>query len=511
MKLKRLSVLSILLLLPAVLFGGTAFFQDISLSLNGYYRVRHYNLWDINANSDDSTNLAYFTHQLRIKPTIDVNENVSLKLDIMGFNTVFGNNEGTLLSMSTADNYANIIVKRAYAEIMLPVGMLMVGRMPSHFGLGIMSNDGDHPVEFGDTDEGNFGNTYDRILFATKPLGKESPLLVGVFLDKVVSGQKLPLWEEGLSTDFGKSSMDVNEYGAVLKYSAEPIKTGLYFLVRTQSATNTELLIPDFCFSYKKGIFHTQLEVAYISGHTSAFPVMLNTMYITKPKVDVDSLGSVLRVGASVKPLEDLSLEIGYASGDKPGKEAFSDLKYSQFSFDPNYKVGLLMFDYVERYFSALKAKELSNYLKSNEATLKAIQKNNGLSESLVDEYIGLVENLTPTNGSVRNAFYIFPVIKYRPIDSLQLKLGVLGAWVAGKDYKIETRRIVATNGSSVEYGLGGNYGWEIDFGVKFQYTKNASIGLQAGYLLPGNIFEKANGDKADSVYTVIPRLTIMF
>ncbi len=506
----KISILLLIFLLPASVIADLGFFQDVSLSIDGYYRVRNYRLWDVDADRDTGIgNFAYFTHELRLKPTLNLNEKISLKLDILGITGTFGNNPGNVLTMSTAATYPTIIVKRAYGEIRLPFGVLLAGRMPSHFGMGILSNDGDHPVEFGDTE---IGNTYDRILFATKPLGEKSDLLVGVFLDKLVEGERLPQLEPAnFSVSTGSSRDSINEAGLVIKFKKEGFRTGLYFLNRWQKSTKTSLYIPDFCLAYTRGIFHLNFELAYIGGKTSAFPVMMKSGYIAKPEIDVASFGSVLRVGAKVKPLEDLYLETGYASGDEAGKDAFSDLKYTQFSFDPNYKVGLLMFDFVERYFSAVKAQEVAQYLSDNAEVLRTIQRYNGLNEGYVNEYIALVNMLYPTHGSIRNTFYVFPVVKYRPVDSFQMKLGVLGAWVTGKNHRVETRHVVATSSAGAVYAKGSNYGWEVDLGLEFFYTKNASLGIQAGYMLPGDVFQKADGSKPDSVYVLIPRLTLTF
>ncbi len=54
----------------------------------------------------------------------------------------------------------SISVKRAWAEYLTPVGMLRFGRMPSHWGLGILANSGD-----GYDDD--FQSTADRIMFVT--------------------------------------------------------------------------------------------------------------------------------------------------------------------------------------------------------------------------------------------------------------------------------------------------------------------------------------------------------
>ena len=512
MKLKIEWVLALILIFPSFVVADTSFFQDVSLQLNGYYRVRHYTLSNITGdkNSPDHE-INYFTHQLRIKPDLNINEKVSLSIDVLGLSGVFGNNPGNILSMSTSDTYADIILKRAYMKVMLPAGVLMAGRMPSHFGLGIFSNDGDHPVEFGDT---NIDNTYDRILFATKPLGKNSSLLVALFYDKLVESEHLPALEGTISTDIGDSKDDINDWGLVVKYGLNnflgKLKMGFYFLNRWQSSTDTNLYIPDVYVSWSKNIFHAAFELAFINGKTSSIPVFLNNL-IKKPSIDISSFGGVLDIGAKLKPLDDLYMEVGYASGDKPGAEAFDDLRYSQFSIDRNHEVGLLLFQYAYSYFTSAKAAAAVQYLQQNETNLKALQTFNGLSDTYVDEYISYVHLLMPSRGSISNAFYIFPVVRYKPVDSLLLKFAVLGAWVTGKDHRVETNRVVSVVNGAPVYAHGSNYGWEFDLGVSLFYTKNVTLGIQGGYLIPGDIFQKPDGKKADNEYTIIPRLTVKF
>src|SRR6185369_2148048 len=58
---------------------------------------------------------------------------------------------------STKDS---IIVKRVWAEYTTPVGVLRFGRMPSHWGLGILANSGDGH-------DSDYQSTADRIMFVT--------------------------------------------------------------------------------------------------------------------------------------------------------------------------------------------------------------------------------------------------------------------------------------------------------------------------------------------------------
>ena len=58
----------------------------------------------------------------------------------------------------------SIRVKRLWAEVMTPLGQLRVGRMPSHFGMGLLANEGRGL-------DSDYGDSNDRIMFATKIAG----------------------------------------------------------------------------------------------------------------------------------------------------------------------------------------------------------------------------------------------------------------------------------------------------------------------------------------------------
>lgn len=62
-------------------------------------------------------------------------------------------------------------------EWLTPVGLVRGGQQPSHWGMGIVANDGDHPSLFGDY---RYGNIVEQVLFATKPFGVKSPFVVAL-------------------------------------------------------------------------------------------------------------------------------------------------------------------------------------------------------------------------------------------------------------------------------------------------------------------------------------------
>ncbi len=117
--------------------------------------------------------------RLRLEPVFNVFEDIKIKmqLDILD-NLVLGstpdgfpnNPISPLLAFSQTQIRPSdgvnaltdsIVVKRAWAEVMTPLGQLRVGRMPSDFGMGLLANGGKGL-------DSDYGDTNDRIMFATK-------------------------------------------------------------------------------------------------------------------------------------------------------------------------------------------------------------------------------------------------------------------------------------------------------------------------------------------------------
>ena len=132
---------------------------------------------------DGTGTLATANMRLRLEPTLNISEHVRVRgqFDVLD-NYVLGSSANTLMdgpfssypvptwgSIRTdsaddaRDDREAITVKRAWAEIQTPVGLLSFGRMPSHWGLGIMANAG------GGLDD-DYGDTVDRIQFAIPPV-----------------------------------------------------------------------------------------------------------------------------------------------------------------------------------------------------------------------------------------------------------------------------------------------------------------------------------------------------
>ena len=183
-------ILLVVLLLPFEVFADTGFFQDVGLDFHGYFWARRFSVYQNDAdNNAGMGGINYMTQELRLYPELKLNENITLYMDAMLFSNFMGVDDGTILTYDVSDKTGNMILKRIYGKIKTSFGIFEIGQMPSHWGLGMLSNDGDHELDFGDTE---FGDTYGRVLFATKPLGEDNSLTVAVYYDNIVEGTETP-------------------------------------------------------------------------------------------------------------------------------------------------------------------------------------------------------------------------------------------------------------------------------------------------------------------------------
>ena len=169
-------------------------------TLDGYFRVRGQMLFnmDITGAKDASgyylfpvplqdpagrDTLLTSNMRLRLEPTLNVSEHVRVRAQVDVFdNYVLGSSTsglsddpgspypvpfyGTTRVVSKDDPRVDrpaISPKRVWAEIQTPVGLLSFGRMPSEWGLGILTHAG------GGIDD-DLGDTVDRIQFALPPV-----------------------------------------------------------------------------------------------------------------------------------------------------------------------------------------------------------------------------------------------------------------------------------------------------------------------------------------------------
>ena len=139
------------------------------------------------------SNLSSANMRLRLEPTINLDEGTSIHVQadvldnlILGStptNTAlngiysdmnlpplgaFGNTQAPPTAGVNSDR-DSITIKRAWAEVAVPLGILKFGRQPNHWGMGMFYNGGGHDPISGNYDlDGDYGDTVDRVSFSAQ-------------------------------------------------------------------------------------------------------------------------------------------------------------------------------------------------------------------------------------------------------------------------------------------------------------------------------------------------------
>ncbi len=390
-----------------------------------------------------------------------------------------------------------------YVEYLSPIGLFRVGQQPSHWGMGILANDGDHPELFGDYFGGSIA---ERIAFATKPAGKDSPFTVALAGDLVFKDATADLVDG-----------DRAFQGVLAAYYADKHENmiGLYGTYRYQSRTREPVAGREFDETLKVWVFDSsgrfnakipgsaghvfgEYEVAYLMGDTSLFRTVTQTR--NNEREDVRALGAAARLGAvTTKGAGDdrwgnfvATLEWGWAQGDANPNDGVSH----RFRFDPNHNVGLILFDEVLAWKTARAA---------------SIAADPGLVNRPPPG-----SNLLPSNGGVFGATYLNPTVVWRPTRPLDVKLGAV---IAQTTADVVDPVQVATTGRFRNWDGGDpkshDLGVEIDVGTEYrmplEYGMTLELGAQGGVFFPGNAFADADGHKMDKQYLGVGRLGLQY
>jgi uncharacterized protein (TIGR04551 family) len=463
-------------------------------------------------------NLTSADMRLRLEPTVNVTEQVRVKAQLDVFdNMVMGStpegyyiNRGAGGAAATTDVplagfartqvapsaginsvYDSVRAKRAWAEVRTPFGELRFGRMPSHWGLGMLVNNGDCL-------DCDFGVNADRVMFATKLWGH----FIAFMWDWVATGPTTQLVgpQQGQGVFYNADTLDdVSQWILALGKQDKPeelkekldqgkvvFNYGGYFVYRQQDWDQTGALQPSgntyqalqngihprqakafigdiwLRLNWKK--LHIEGEGALIAGTignlTDLFPAV-------KGSTSILSGGFVVK--ADYKLLHDalkIFVEVGYASGDD-AEDPNANVNYRlanlvpvnnaihRFTFDPDYHVDLILFRRIL--------------------------------------------------GTVNNATYFKPGVSYDIVDNFGARVDIMYAMA---------NRPVAYPGNSYNLGL------EIDAQLMY---KNEEEGFYAGLVygvlfpfaglgLPGSIYGAQYAkDSPDIAQTFQARLIVKF
>ncbi len=489
--------------------------RDLDFDLEGYYRVRGHAFPGFFEDSEGWP--SYMQHRLRLSPVISYKGDTKVQLEIDALDdVVWGDNASLAATSLFAGSPSNTDIEggevgslklnRAWMEFPIPIGVMRVGRQPSDWGLGLLANDGDgFDDNFG---ENHYGATYDRILFATRPLavvqgilGREDsglPLIFAVGMDRLVEdplhqyygfacdpglteadddfdtacdsdGDGVTDLDHGYSDDervaserqedwWAEQVDDVYELVYVLVLKGEDMEilgapgkliTGAYMVHRKQQETNSNVVIIDYYLNAKVHGVLAQFEGLTIQGDTSA--ITLPGAYDPYGDLDnplnkhADIWGYVGRLGWENDLITAL-VETGYASGD----DYVADEAFTGRPLHADFNAGLLIYEEILARVSAATWTEGAEGLWSK--------------------------------GGVYNSRYVFPQVTVRPMDNTEIIAGWLMAWPD----KPDGSRILCAKGDDVdcaEYkATAANLGWEADLAIKHTWREHMLFSLEAAY-----------------------------
>lgn len=334
---------------------------------------------------------------------------------------------------------------------------IAAGAMTSHWGLGLIANDGAHG---GAPGTGRFSDPRggDRVLRAMLLTGPHTDEGLRVFaaIDSVLGDDVLVGDDEAWQAVFG----------VLAGPNGGAWTAGLYGVYREQEATDgdrTDVGVIDVYGRLEDAgpslTLRAELEAALIVGTTELAPTP------DHPTHDVLQLGAAARLAAEWC-LGGVELDVLFASGDP----AFDDDTQSGFKADRNFDLGLLLNDVV------LAARTSRTPLRASDPELVGVP-----AEDL---------DRLPTRGSATNTISLFPHAWFRPIDGLELYGGLLLALSASSESDAFNARLA---GGQPKNALGGDPGTllatEVDAGVRLSGLMGSTrlvFALEGGVLLPG-------------------------
>ena len=298
-----------------------------------------------------------------------------------------------------------------------PVG-LELGLVTSHWGLGMIANDGAHDPTFGRND---FGDRVLRARIATRPFnGGKLPLYVIGAFDRVVEdeiGQWTPFHgvEDDPTTAADEAALANGQaaYNGILSFLYNDLKqkqaAGLYGVYRTQTEADgerkTRVFVVDgyWDWTWKVGgdTLRTAIEAATINGFTDRAQTYSAREGV---KIRAGSVTGLVGYQPAKAPLEGL-LRFGWQSGDGDP----DDGTVHELGWDRDFDVGMVMFDEVQGSIDAGIYRQLNNPEHSGGPP-------EGV-EALVSE------------GGAKAVMFVQPVVQTQPIDLLQIKVGWLPGW----------------------------------------------------------------------------------
>lgn len=492
--------------------------ERMSFSMHGEYQMRVKAFTDLllqpplgvapGTGRDLGSNY-YLHHWLRVRPLFQYKKKLKLvgEMDIP-FGMFAG--QSPEIVEEARDSYVerrgyDVHPRKLYLEYLTPIGLVRAGHQASHWGMGLLANDGDHPSLFGDYRRGAI---VERILFATRPLGAEHPFAIALAADFVFEDNTADVIDEGdramqavLAIRWDTPRADIGIYGVYRHHERDRQATGeLTPFTEVLNAGVVDLAggfrvaapVPDtFVFG--------EIEAAVIGGKTT-FVRNVNLTAAGDTET-VLSFGGAARLGAvRVARADDgkrwgvvaVSVEAGYASGDADPYDGTT----RRFTIDQNHNVGLVLFDHVLAWKTA-RAATIAGDPNITARPAPGVQ-------------------FLPSEGGIFGASYLNPTLVVRPRHWFDLKTGVV---IAQTTADLVDPFHAGALGNYANYDGGDetahDLGIEIDFGAEGRIPIAQAIvinlGAEGGVLFPGGAFDDSDSNPLPKQYLLNGKLGVNY
>ncbi len=380
--------------------------------------------------------------RLRVEPTINVSEKVRIHAQLDLFDNLvlgstprgFGGTQSSSVPLAAFNDTQAapiagqntttpaILVKRAWADVDTPFGLLRFGRMPVNWGLGILHNDGSCP-------QCDWGDSNDRIMFAAN-LANHT---LGMGYDFAGSGPNSLTVKDG-STAFGGQAIDLEKLDDVHQFfwlagkidSEDVIKDrvdrgelvlnyGLYLLYRKQQfdyALGRDLNSPvSGSGSYATGKSYAS---GFLERHAwFVIPDLWFKLHWKKLYIEFEATlvgGRIANVANEDKTDEVSILQFGWVLR--------SQYKFLRDSLKVGLEIGMASGDQAEQSDGQVNRRRLNPILFDRDGWLREFRFNQDYQVDLI-----LFREIL---GGVSNAIYFKPSVQYNVIDSFGARLDMI-------------------------------------------------------------------------------------
>lgn len=427
---------------------------------------------------------------LRLRPKLVVNDNIYIKSEFWVGDPIYGMfGNAVPYSVDQRQFYSSqargsfIAAQRVWGEFITDIGTFQVGRLPLHWGLGVVWNSGENLWD-------RYMSTGDSIRWVAK-FGSFSfiPSFIVNSTGNSIAGS---CNVSGTTCTPGGGAGGVSDYSLILKYEntedelegginlikrlAGPTQDSVYGIQTTQGqAAYMNFVTYDLYAKKKLNRFTFGAEVPIVSGALGG--------------ASYQTFGVATEINWKTTDILDLNLKVGYAPGQTNFLGGTMD-NFKAFYFNPNYHIGMVMFNY-----------QLANFAGPQ------TQNNPNLAPNQLK---------SPYDNPIVNAQYLSLGAQIKPWDKWTIRPGFVYAVApqsaaSGQTFFNYWTKTIQTAVKDQAKDLG----WEVDLGVTFQWDEYFTFSWDNGLYMPGGFYAFSNylpqDNRTDPVFATSFRVGVNF